>query len=168
LIRAHVRPVRLYLAARLPAVHLRDELAHEVFVIAFRKIRDFVPESSFEAWIRVIAWQLVRRERLRFASEQQNMNRLAEHLAAARDVPPPSSDPLIEHLEECLQLLPRTLRDLLNEKYLEGRSSNEIAAGHGKSAEWVRTTLYRIRGQLRECIRRKGSASGGASIQAAP
>ena len=47
------------------------------------------------------------------------------------------------------------LRTLLNLKYHDESSSEQIASSLERSVAWVRTTLCRVRQQLRECVERK-------------
>lgn len=70
LVDAHLDSLRAFIALRLPAPHLIDEIAHESFVFAYRRIEDFEPGTSFRAWLRAIATNLVRAEIQRYAREQ--------------------------------------------------------------------------------------------------
>ena len=51
--------------------------------------------------------------------------------------------------------LPDKSRGLVTERYQRGLSNDEVAAAMGRTSEWVRVTLFRIRAQLRECINLK-------------
>jgi len=64
----------------------------------------------------------------------------------------------VEALHECLESVPDSLRTLLHLKYHDERSSEEIAGRLERSLAWVRTTLCRVRQQLRDCIERKVKA----------
>ena len=63
-------------------------------------------------------------------------------------------------LEECLEGLAPAARKLVEERYARGLSNEELAVLMGRTAEWVRVTLFRVRRQLRECIEAK---SGGTA-----
>src|SRR5437867_13049046 len=73
----HLHHVRAFLALKAPVGHLVDELTHETFVFAFRNIREFTSGTSFQAWLRAIAWNLLRAEIQRFSREQANQARFA-------------------------------------------------------------------------------------------
>lgn len=154
LVRRHLAAVRAFVAMKLPVAHLADEITHESFVFAFQNLDALASAGSFRAWLRAIAWNLVRKELLRFAREQANLSQLERsQLAdlAAANAPGVASDEAM-FLEECLATLPDTARHLVQERYRRGLTHEELAAAMGRTAEWVRVTLFRIRAQLRECI----------------
>jgi RNA polymerase sigma-70 factor (ECF subfamily) len=156
-VRRHLPLLRAFVALHLPVPHLASEVAHEAFVFAFRHLHEFDLERPFRPWLRGIAWQLVRAELQRFAREQVNRSRLeqlqlAELLALAAQPAPPEE---AMFLEECLAELPPHLRRLIEDRYRHERTVREIAAQWGRSEEWVRVTLFRVRRQLRACIESK-------------
>ena len=154
LVRRHLASIRAFVAMKLPVAHLTDEITHESFVFAYQNMTELNSTGSFRAWLRAIAWNLVRKELLRFAREQANLSRLeASQLAelAAAQEPRAASDEAV-FLEECLASLPDTARKLVQERYRSGLSNEELALAMNRTAEWVRVTLFRIRAQLRECI----------------
>jgi len=150
----HLPHVRTFLALKAPVPQLVDELAHDTFVFAFRHLAEFQPGTSFRAWTRAIAWNLLRAEVQRFAREQNNLDRLAAWhtaatLAESSEPHPPAE---AEHLPHCLERLPAALRDLITLKYRDDHSTEEIAERLKRSLVWVRVSLFRVRAQLRECI----------------
>lgn len=72
LVDAHLDHLRAFIALKLPIAHLVDEVAHETFIFAFRNLARFTPGTSFRAWLRAIAANLIRAEVQRYAREQQN------------------------------------------------------------------------------------------------
>jgi len=156
----HVRRLRTFLALRAPVPHLIDEIAHDTFVYAFHNIGRFQAGTAFYAWIRAIAENLLRAEIQRFSREQANqINYVESRLALQGALEKASGDAGgVEHLEECLSQVPPTLRELLDLKYRFAYSAAEIADAMGRSLAWVRTTLCRVRKQLRDCIRVKAAA----------
>lgn len=156
----HLPHVRTFLALKAPVPQLVDELAHDTFVFAYRHLDEFDPDTSFRAWLRAIAWNLLRAEVQRFARERVQLERFAawqleEWTAAA---PEPSAE--AEHLVACVGELPEPLRQLVALKYHEERSGEEIAARLDRSAVWVRVSLFRVRQLLRECVERKAAPAG--------
>ncbi len=157
LVDQHLSHVRAFIALRTPAAHLVDELAHETFVHAFRNIHEFKIGTSLANWLRAIAWNLLRAEILRFSREQANHTRYAQArrvdlLQSHSDL---SSSREAEFLEQCVEQLPGSMRELLNLKYHSEYSSEEIAHRMKRSTAWVWTMLFRVRQQLKECIERK-------------
>ena len=157
LVDQHLPHVRAFIALRTPAAHLIDELAHEVFVYAFRHIGEFTAGTSLGNWLRAIAWNLLRAEIQRFSREQSNLTRYAHarrlELADRADAVAGSND--AEFLEQCIEELPATMRRLLDLKYHADHSSEEIARNLNRSTAWVWTTLFRVRQQLKACIEGK-------------
>jgi len=157
LLDGHLPHVRTFLALRAPSPQLVDELAHDTFVFAFRHLAEFQPGTSFRAWTRAIAWNLLRAEVQRFAREQKNLDRLAAWNTEASLAETAAADPPreAEHLHHCLEQLPDALRELVTLKYQDEQSTDQIAARLKRSLVWVRVSLFRVRSQLRECIESK-------------
>ena len=153
----HLPHVRTFLALKAPVPQLVDELAHDTFVFAFRHLDEFKPGTSFRAWVRAIAWNLLRAEVQRFAREQVQHEKFAawqltEFNHHATETLPTAE---AEHLHDCLAQLDGPLRELIALKYRDDHDTNEIAARLKRSLVWVRVSLFRVRGQLRECIEAK-------------
>ena len=161
----HLGSIRAFVALKLPVPHLVDEIAHETFVFAYRHIAEFMVGTSFRSWLRAIAWNLARAELQRFGREQINQSRYAEARLAecSRSSINPWTSPEAEYLEDCMRRVPEGSRKLLEMKYREGRSTEEMASALGRTLEWVRITLFRIRQQLRSCIeaRMEGGSHAG-------
>jgi RNA polymerase sigma-70 factor (ECF subfamily) len=157
LVERHLDAVHAFVALKLPVPHLVDDLTHETFVFAFRHIAEFTPGTSFRAWLRAIAANKVRAEIERHLREERNRLAYAERreLDEALATPATPDAPEIEALHACLDAVPDPLRTLLNLRYHDEHSSEEIATRLGRSLAWVRTTLCRVRQQLRDCIERK-------------
>jgi len=156
LLYAHLPHVRTFLALKAPVPQLVDELAHDTFVFAFRHLDEFTPGTSFRAWLRAIAWNLLRAEVQRYAREQVQQEKfaawqIAEFDAAAAAEPSAEA----EHLYDCLAQLDGPLRELITLKYRDDHSTETIAAKLKRSLVWVRVSLFRVRAQLRECIEAK-------------
>ncbi len=90
---------------------------------------------------------------------REERNRLAyaerRELEEALATPATPDAPAIEALNACLDAVPGHLRTLLNLRYHDEHSSEQIASRLGRTLAWVRTTLCRVRQQLRDCIARK-------------
>jgi RNA polymerase sigma-70 factor (ECF subfamily) len=154
LLRRHLSSIRAFVALKLPVPHLADEVSHETFVVAYRRIAEFDTTQPFRPWLRAIAWNLVRKELLRFAREQANLSRFKQaqiaELTEAVERGPQRDEAI--YLEECVADLPENMRRLIEERYRRGLSPDELAEMFGRTSEWVRVTLFRLRKQLRECI----------------
>jgi RNA polymerase sigma factor (sigma-70 family) len=67
--------------------------------------------------------------------------------------------PDTEYLEQCFETLPEHSRNLLDLHYRDGFDSQEIATRLARSRAWVRTTLFRLRQDLKLCIEGKRNAA---------
>ncbi len=155
----HVRRLRTFLALKAPVPHLIDEIAHDTFVYAYHNINRFQAGTSFFAWIRAVAENLLRAEIQRFSREQANQVNYVEYRLFGQAAPEASAveNRELDHLDECLGQVPPTLREMLDLKYRFAFSAAEIADALNRSLAWVRTTLCRVRKQLRDCIRTKAA-----------
>lgn len=157
LVGRHLDAIHAFVALKLPVPHLVDEITHETFVFAFHSIAKFTPDTSFRGWLRAIAANKVRAEIERYYREERNRLAYTERRAiedALQATASPDSRE-VEALNDCLKDVPEKLRTLLNLKYHDESSSEEIASNLERSVAWVRTTLCRVRQQLRECVERK-------------
>lgn len=156
LLDAHLPHIRTFLALKAPVPQLVDELAHDTFVFAFRHLSDFQPGTSFRAWVRAIAWNLLRAEVQRYAREQVQQEKFAAWQIAAFSSNAAAEPPAeAEHLHDCLAQLDAPLRELITLKYRDDHTTKTIAARLKRSLVWVRVSLFRVRVQLRECIEAK-------------
>lgn len=146
----HLRRLRASIALRAPSPHLIDEIAHEAVVHAYRHLAEF-DGGDLGAWLRSIAWHLLRAEVQRHARRQAQLSRYAQALLRQSDPPDDRSDE-VARLRACLDALPGHLRGLVDQRYRDGLEPKAIAAGLRRSAEWVRTNLYRVRDRLRTCL----------------
>ncbi|EMI26111.1 RNA polymerase sigma-E factor [Rhodopirellula europaea SH398] len=65
-------------------------------------------------------------------------------------------------LSECLNSLPENRRQMIQNRYFESQTIDQIANTMSQGSSNVRVTLMRVRRQLAECIERR-LATGGAS-----
>lgn len=157
LVERYLDAIHAFVALKLPVPHLVDEIVHETFVFAFRGIAEFTPGSSFRGWLRAIATNKVRAEIERYGREERNRLAYSERRAldeALAEADSPDSREL-EAMQDCLKTIPENLRNVLHLRYHDDSSSEEIARRLERSIAWVRTSLCRVRQQLRDCVKRK-------------
>ena len=153
LLRRHLQPLRAFLALRAPVPDLIDEVAHDAFVFAHRRMAEF-NEGSLQPWLRAIAQNILRDRVRAHARETIRRERYSEHLQweiALANVERPVSNEA-DHLDECLSVLPPNLRQVIAFRYEQQLTSEEIAERTGRSALAIRTLLVRVRHQLKQCI----------------
>jgi RNA polymerase sigma-70 factor (ECF subfamily) len=135
-----------------------DEIMQETSLRLWEEFDRYVPGSDFGAWARTLArFQVLThrrktgRRREEFgAAYVQVMAAEAERRAAGRD-----EGDCQEALKRCLERLPEHSRDLLCAYYEPGGDARAVAQARGRSVEWLRLALFRIRRMLRDCIERR-------------
>jgi len=120
---------------------LAEEVAHDTFVTAARRIRRFDPgRATFRAWLIGIA-------RNRHMAIQASEGRRKRHeQCSTKDTSgavQPNTPDLFVH--EALARLPSRYRIVLEAKYLRGLTMKQIAADDGASIEAIESLLRRAR-----------------------
>ncbi len=163
LVRMHQAAVRWYLLRGLRDPAAADDLAQEVFLVAYQNLATCRSEAGLRAWLlgiaRNMAAQHIRGESRRRARER---GPLAAQLAQWR-LEQLENDPGegIEHerklaaLRGCMQMLSSETRQAVEEHYFQKQSAEAIGRQRGRSAGSVRMMLLRVRKALAECIRKK-------------
>ncbi len=160
LMKLHLPGVRAFLALRSPVLHLVDDLCHETFVFAYRRLKGFEPGTAFGAWLRAIAHNLLRSALLKHAREERQRERYARFFRSNSERTN-TEEGLLEVDEEadevralraCLESIPERQRELIDMKYQARSQAAEIAEKLGRSEDWVYQNLSRIRKALRSCI----------------
>jgi len=122
------------------------------------------PSRPFIAWAKTIAVYEVmsyrkkqRRDRLVFEED------VFEHIAAQADGESQEVERHLAFLEGCVRKLPDTLREVVEARYLNRVSVQEVARRIGRSPNAVSLLLMRARQALSDCVR-QASGEGGAAV----
>jgi RNA polymerase sigma-70 factor (ECF subfamily) len=143
----HARLVHGILLARVPRGDV-DDLVHEVFLQALRRLGSLRDPLAFPAWLAAIA-----------------RNRARDHYRGTRDeVALPDDVPAGPHPEgeamtvlAAIRRLPDAYRETLVLRLVEGLRGPEIAERTGLQPGSVRVNLHRGMQLLREALERKGT-----------
>jgi len=155
LVRAYGLLVRGYLAARLRHQDEADDLAQEVFLIAFEKLDSCDPEK-FVPWLLGIARNQLRNHWRSRARREDALSRFREEVsglvepdldAAAERFTPAQ----IERLLHCIALLPDRLRRIVRAG-LEGVRSEALAEELGIKPNALYQARFRAHAALRKCL----------------
>src|SRR4051794_23017461 len=141
-----------YLARLLSDRHLAEDVTHEVFVSALRRLRQDRPPIAFGPWLfriaRNAAIDVHRRAQL---ARHVPLGDDAEDVAGAGDAPEDAAE--IRHrislLLGALDGLTESHRNVLVLRELEGMSNGEIAERMGITRPAVEALLFRARGRVR-------------------
>ena len=162
LVRLHEGWVRGFLRSRISDWAAADDLAQDVFVTAFRRIQTFNGESGFEGWLRGIAVNHLRnfsRKRRELCIGGNEEMQLLMDRGTAAFLDGAHENPALDALRSCLEKIDGPSRELLNQRYLSGRTVREISSTSGKGYSALTMQLHRLREILAECVQRKMEAS---------
>jgi RNA polymerase sigma-70 factor (ECF subfamily) len=118
------------------------DMAHD-----YDPARPFLPWAYRIAYLQVLAYRK-RCARSRLAFDEQLVSELAVESLRLDD----DHDLRLEALGHCMDKLPGPRREILDRRYRDGESVDQIAEGLHKPPNVVAATLYRIRKALLECI----------------
>lgn len=147
--------VRGYLAARLPHQDDADDLAQEVFLIAFDKLGTCEP-GKFVPWLLGIARNQLRNHWRSRARREDALARFREEIS---EIVEPDLDGVagrftpveIERLLHCISLLPDRLRRIVRAG-LEGTRSEVVAQELGINTNALYQARFRAHAALRRCM----------------
>lgn len=154
---AHYRYMYLYAKTLFPSENDADDLVQEASLILWKKFDDFQPGSNFTAWAFQIIRIVVMRRRKQIARErhyfsEEFLNTVADSLEIR---PEDDFDLRYESLSECLKTLSPKMRQLVFDKYFEGKKIIDISKRIRCNVEAVYQQLSRIRKTLRNCVNEK-------------
>ncbi|MCW1916895.1 sigma-70 family RNA polymerase sigma factor [Luteolibacter sp. GHJ8] len=158
LVRHHEGWVRGFLRSRIRDWAAADDLAQDVFVTAFKRVKAYRGESSFEGWLRGIAVNhlrnFVRKRREQCIGGSEELQVLIDRGTEAFLGDAEESDAL-EALHKCLARIDGPSRELLTERYVSGKTVREISAASGRGYSALTMQLHRLRDALAACVARK-------------
>jgi RNA polymerase sigma-70 factor (ECF subfamily) len=139
----------------LEAEHVEDVL-QETNMVLWRKANEFQPGTDFWKWASQVA-------RFQVLSHWKRRNRdrhvfdlgLVEELATLVEKTTEEADLRQAALKRCLEKLPSPQRQLLDMRYSQQQSVEQITAAIGRPNGSIRQTLYRIREALLRCIEKQ-------------
>ena len=161
IVRAEQDRVRAYFAVRLARSGEAEDLAQEVFLIAFRKLHEFEPSRPIRPWLKGIAHNLLRNHVRKFRAEPiGGSEELQLVLDSYHERHEKSGDIALalEALGECLEELGGAARDLISARYLNEESIKEMCKRTGRRHSALTMQLHRIRATLADCVGRKLAA----------
>ncbi len=143
--------------------HAADDLVQQVCHEMARRRKLPPHDGEWEAWMRGIARNLIRRHWRRWSRHRNEVSienpRLARQLAEDLESRPLPADALVsEELHQQLLLAVTSLsaedQRLVFAFYFDGRSQAEIADDLGTSVKSVEMKMYRVRNCLRSILRK--------------
>ncbi len=149
----HLPAVRAAILARLPNLHLAEDVVQETFLTVCRKAGSFEPGTDFAAWACTIArykvMEALRTGPIRF-------ERLSDQAMEALRASEPEHDPVpaerLREFEKCMELLAPKARQVMELRYRGEHLPEEISKRMGWTLGSVRVAISRARQLLQECV----------------
>ena len=135
-----------------------DDVAQEVFLIAYKKIDEFDAERSMRSWLLGIARNLVINEKRKMARRYRILNDHLTELMTEHAVPVMEEFQARERVhavKDCINNLPERNRRVISMKYEEGRTAKYIADILERDSSTIRHLIGRIISGLRKCVETK-------------
>ncbi|YCM46073.1 sigma-70 family RNA polymerase sigma factor [Verrucomicrobiaceae bacterium 227] len=155
---SHQAALRAFVNALMSGHDQADDVIQEVNIAIWEKRGEFAIGTNFKAWTFTIA-------RLKVLSHWRDAKRSRSWVC-----PPETLQKIMDQAEsegfdggrerekalgQCLQRLRHEDRGLIMLRYQREMSLKKIAGEAGRSVNSLEVSLHRIRGVLRDCIRRK-------------
>lgn len=159
IVEAYQARLRAHLSWYAPNANLVDDVAQEAFVTAFRRLRHFRPELDFYPWLRQIAFNIMRTE-LRKACRRNKMHERYADLAVSSEMEQRAKtadhdEDLRLFLSQCLERFGEKAKKILELKYVQGLTMEEMSTRLSKDFDSLRGIVFRLRKKVRNCIETK-------------
>ncbi|MBA2117045.1 sigma-70 family RNA polymerase sigma factor [Bremerella alba] len=142
--------------------HTADVL-QETNLVLWRKIDQFDPRRPFLPWAFSIArFQVLANLRDRKRDRVLLNSELIESMSSEAESMAGQIDGIREALSRCVQQLNSANRQLIQRRYFEAESLDEIAETSNRTAGAIKVALLRVRKQLAQCIQHRLAAEGNA------
>ncbi len=145
-----------YVLSLLPDREAARDVLQETNVVLWQKAEEFTPGSNFIAWSYSIARHKVLAHH-RDAGRDRHVfdDALIEKLADDADHGAQSTDDVQLLLDQCLDELSASHRELIRARYEPGGTVKQLAAARRQSPQGLSVTLNRIRHALLQCVQRR-------------
>jgi len=137
-----------------------QDIVQKSFVTAYQNLATLTDPEAFFPWIKGIALNHCRNEWRRHHSYATMKERLLEARRAEVNLlrleqADADTSPRAEALRHCLERLGPEEQSLIELRFVQELSMEQIGAELSKGAEAVRVWLYRVRTRLAECVKRR-------------
>ena len=139
--------------------HDAEDVLQRASVTMWRRFATFEPQSDFVAWATTVAYyeasnfqRIMGRSRLEFDDD------LMRTLAAERTLHVRQWSRRLDALEECVERLDPSSRELVDTIYVQGEEVSALARQQGRPVQTLYNNLSFVRRSLAECVQRKMEA----------
>lgn len=154
----HQDSIRAYIISLLPGCGEASDVLQEANMVIWNKRAQFRIDSNFRAWSFAIARYCVLNHRHKMRRDGRFVfgDELLDQLAhPEEELLPEQLADRREALAACLSELQPEHREIVHNRYSQGKSLEDYALKTKKTAGSLRIKLFRIRSSLRECIDRR-------------
>ena len=160
LVREYQAGLRSFIRALGVETDWVDDVAQEVFVVAYRRREHFDNEKDFGKWLRGIARNLVINERRKEARHARILaGPFTDLMLEDQSAEPPEDTTetarLVEAMNDCVGQLPERSRELLRKRYQADHNASTLSGIFSTSPDAIRQSLTRIRAWVKRCIESK-------------
>jgi len=160
LIREHQAGLRAFVRSLGVEADWVDDVAQEVFLIAYRQRAQFESGKDYGRWLRGIARRVAANERRKEARHSRLLSAALPELMPAEDAQVEElldggTTPILDALKKCVESLPERGRALLARRYEEGDNAPALALAFNLSSDAVRQSLMRLRSTVKRCVEEK-------------
>jgi RNA polymerase sigma-70 factor (ECF subfamily) len=148
-----------YILTLVPGSADAEDIFQETSSVLWRKFEEFRLGTSFSAWGCRIAWYIILEHRRQSARSpisysSETLKLLSESYSASRR----DKQHRLEYLSDCLKSLSDKERQLVQMRYNQALSINDMAQRFGKSINLIYKSLAKMHYFLFECVRRNMAA----------
>lgn len=151
----HQGRIRLFIRMLGATPDAVDDLAQDVFVIAYERIEMLEDLDESGPWLRAIARNLVRNE-MRKSTRRRRLvsSSITEVMLAVAEEPVAdnANEDWFAALKTCMDKLPQHGRQLVDGRYRKGQNASQLADQTDTTPAAVRQALTRFRTLLRQCV----------------
>jgi RNA polymerase sigma-70 factor (ECF subfamily) len=160
LVREHQAALRAFVCALGVETDWVDDIAQEVFVVAYRRREHFDNKKDFGKWLRGIARHLVLNERRKEARHARILcgpvtDMLLENQRVSEAEEPADTCRLVQAMNDCIAQLPERSRNLLRKRYEAENNASTLSSLFRMRSDAIRQSLMRIRAWVKQCVENK-------------
>jgi RNA polymerase sigma-70 factor, ECF subfamily len=140
--------IEQFITTKISVTEDVDELVQEVFLACLRELVHFRGEASLKTWMLTIArYKVADYYRARYAKKVIHLVALFDEISLPLLA---NSTDQITVVQETLQKLSPTLREVLLAKYIDGKSVKQLAQELAKTTKTIEAQLFRARNQFKQ------------------
>jgi RNA polymerase sigma-70 factor (ECF subfamily) len=149
-----------FIFSLLPHEADAEDVFQEASIVLWKSFPDFDQNREFYPWACGVAVHVAQNFR-RSAKRRAFLlsDELLAVIASEQINSPQRSRYRLELLEECITLLRRKDRELVQRVYMDDATAAKVAEQMGRSAQTIYNRLNLIRIELLQCVNRKSSAN---------